>query len=140
LNVVHAKRSLNSRLYNLNYRFKSSNCLILSQNVINYLTKSLQQGLNSIIPDTFGEHNSCDISWCGYKQNPTTYKHTAYQMERIFLENPSKKAVTELFDEHSTEIVVNKLTPCANSQRSESLKSTIATKNYCCCLIFRTLQ
>ena len=35
--VVHTKRSLNSRLYK--YRFKSSNCSILSQKVINYLTK-----------------------------------------------------------------------------------------------------
>ena len=54
-------------------------------------SKSLQQGLNSIIPHAFGEHISCDISWCGYKQNPTTSKHTAYQMEGIFMENPSKK-------------------------------------------------
>ena len=42
---------------------------------------------------------------------------------------PLKKALTEIFDEYPTNIVVNKLTPCVNSQRKESLNSTIATKN-----------
>ena len=32
-------------------------------------------------------------------------------------------------DEYSTDIVVNKLTPCANSQRNESLNSTIGSEN-----------
>lgn len=141
--VVHAKRSLNSRLYNLKDRFKSSNCSILSQKVINYLTKcfsycvsqhagdskSLKQGLKSIIPHAFGDHISCDISWCGYRQNPTTYKHTDLPNGKDLSGEPLKKALTEIFDEYSTDIVVNKLTPCANSQRNESLNSTIATKN-----------
>ena len=37
--VVHAKRSLNTRLYNLRDLFKGSNCSILSPKVINYITK-----------------------------------------------------------------------------------------------------
>ena len=128
--VVHAKRSLNSRLFNLKDRFKSSNCSILSQKVINYLTKcfsycvsqhagdskSLKQGLKSIIPHAFSEHISCDISWCGYKQNPTTYKHTDLPNGKDLYGKPLKKALTEIFDEYSTDIVVNKLTPCANSE------------------------
>ena len=40
-----------------------------------------------------------------------------------------KKALSDILDEYSTDIVVNKLTPCANSQRNESLNSTIGSKN-----------
>ena len=140
--VVHAKRSLNSRLFNLKDRFKSSNCSTISQKVINYLTKclsycvsqhaadskSLKQGLKSIIPHAFGEHISCDISWCGYKQNPTTYKHTDLPNGKDLYGEPLKKVLTEIFDEYSTNIVVDKLTPRANSETNESLNSTIAMK------------
>ncbi|XP_068739280.1 uncharacterized protein [Montipora capricornis] len=88
--IVHAKRSLNSRLYNLRDRFKGSNCSVLSPKVINYVTKcfsycinqnvgdsnSLKKGLKNIVPHAFGDHTCCDNSWCGYKQNPAAYKHT----------------------------------------------------------------
>ena len=40
-----------------------------------------------------------------------------------------KKALTDILDAYSTDIVVNKLAPCANSQRNESLNSTISSKN-----------
>ena len=141
--IVHAKRSLNSRLYNLKDRFKGSNCSALSPKVINYLTKcfsycvtqnagdskSLKQGLQCIIPHAFGEHTSCNVSWCGYKQNPTAYKHTDLPNCKDLHGEALKKVLTELFSEYSTDIVVNKLAPCANSQRNESLNSTIGTKN-----------
>ena len=37
--IVHAKRSLTTRLYNLSSRCKFQNCSSLSQKVINYLGK-----------------------------------------------------------------------------------------------------
>ena len=40
-----------------------------------------------------------------------------------------QKALSDILDEYSTDIAVNKLTPCANSQRNESLNSTIGSKN-----------
>lgn len=40
-----------------------------------------------------------------------------------------KKALTDIFDEYSTDIVVSKLTPCANSQRNKRLNCTIGSKN-----------
>ena len=103
--VVYAKRSLNSRLFNLKDRFKSSNCSILSQEVMNYLkkcfsycvsqhagdSKSLKQRLKSIIPHAFGGHISCDISRCGYTQNPTTYKHTDLPNGKDLYGEPLKK-------------------------------------------------
>ena len=141
--IVHAKRSLNAILYNLKDRFKESNCSILHPKGINYLTncfsclstknsgdsESLKQGLKNIIPHAFGEHTCYDVSWCGYKQNPEAYKHTDLPNGRDPFGDSHKKDLTDNFDEYSTNIVVNKLTPCANSQRSESLNSTIGSKN-----------
>jgi len=40
-----------------------------------------------------------------------------------------KKALTNILDEYSKDIVVNKLAPCKDSQRNESLNSTIGSKN-----------
>ena len=74
--VVHAKRSFNTRLYNLRGHFKGSNCSILSpklkitspsasvffvsQNVGD--PESLKQGLKNIISHAFGEHTCCNVS------------------------------------------------------------------------------
>ena len=55
--------------------------------------------------------------------------HTC-QMAKISLGDPlKKKALSEILDVYSSDTVVNKLTPCANSQRNESLNSTIGSKN-----------
>ena len=139
--VVHAKRSLNTSLYNLRDRFKGSNFSILSPKVINYITKcfsfcvsqnvgdpeSLKQGLKNIIPHAFGEHTCCNVSWCGFKQNPVAYKHTDLPNGKDLFGDSLKIALSDILDEYSTDIVVNKLTPRANSQRNESLNSTIGS-------------
>ena len=88
--VGHAKKSLNTRLYNLkrllqriellNSQFKGYK---LHHWVLQFLCQpnvgdpeSLKQGLKNIIPHAFGEHTCCNVSWCGFKQNPVAYKHT----------------------------------------------------------------
>ena len=141
--IVHTKRSPNSRLYNLRGCFKGSNCSVLSPKVINYLTKclsycinqnvgdsnALKKGLKNIVPHAFGHHTCCDNSWCGYKQNPAAYKHTDLPCGRDLFEDSLKKALIDILEEYSTDNVVNKLVPCANSQRNESLNSTVGSKN-----------
>ena len=76
--VVHANRSLNTRLYNLRDRFKGSNCSILSTKVINYITKcfgfcvsqnvgdpeSLKQGLYSNVYLIFPSARRDDCILC----------------------------------------------------------------------------
>ena len=145
--TVHTKRSLTSRLYNLKERIQASklypNCSALSQKVISYFAKcfsyaisqnagnpdALKATLNCIVPHAFGDHRLCDISWCGYKKSPSTYKHTDLPHGKDLIGEPLKNTLTSLFSEYATDIVVNKLSPCANSQRNESINSTIATKN-----------
>ena len=91
--------------------------------------ESLKQGLKNIIPHAFGEHTCCNVSWCGFKQNPVAYKHTDLPNSKDLFGDSLKKALNDILDKNSTDILVSKLTPCANSQRNESLNSTIGSKN-----------
>lgn len=141
--TIHTKRSLTTRLFNLKDRFKIQNCSTLSNKVINYYAKCfsyvvaqnagnpelLKSGINSIVPHSFGEHSLCDISWCGFQKCPERYKHTDLPNGKSLYGEPLKNALTNIFSEYATDIVVKKLSPCANSQRNESLNNTIATKN-----------
>ena len=104
--VVHAKRSLNTRLYSLRDHFIGSNCSV------NYITKcfsfcgsqnvgdpeSLKQGLKNIIPHAFGEHTCCNVSWCGFKQNPVAYKHTDLPNGKNLSGDSLKKALSDVLD------------------------------------------
>ena len=88
--IVHAKRSPSTRLYNLAQRGKFANSSVLSQRVVSYLVKcfsycitqnkgnpsALQKELKSIVPHVFGDHECCNDSWCIAKQDPLNYKHS----------------------------------------------------------------
>ena len=144
--TVHTKRSLTSRLYNLKDRIQASklypNCSALSQKVISYFTKcfsyaisqnagnpdALKASLNCIVPHAFGNHALCDMTWCGYKKSPLTYKHTDLPNGKDLHGEPLKNTLNNLFLEYATDIVVNKLSPCANSQRNESIIALLQQK------------
>ena len=82
--------------------------------------ESLKQGLKNIIPHAFEEHTCCNVSWCGFKQNPVAYKHTDLPNGKDLFGDSLKIALHDILDEYSTDIVVNKLTPRANSQTNEN--------------------
>ena len=67
--------------------------------------------------------------WCCYKQIPEAYKHTDSPNSKNNYGDSLKKALTDIFYECSIDIVVSKLTPCANSQKNKSLNSTIGSEN-----------
>lgn len=105
--IIHAKRSLTTRPFNLKDRFKNPNCSILSSKVISYFSKcfsyaisqnvgdpqNLRASLNCIVPHAFGNHTMCDPSWCGYKQSPGTYKHSDLPYGRDLQGEPLQKAL-----------------------------------------------
>ena len=91
--------------------------------------ESLKSSLSCIVPHSIGDHSSCNISWCGFRKSPASYKHTDLPNGKDLHGEPLKNALTNIFSEYATDIVVKKLSPCANSQRNESLNNTIATKN-----------
>ena len=140
--IVHAKRSLTTRLYNLSSRCKFPSSSTLSQKVINYLGKcftyciaqnrdadSLKKGLKCIVPHAFGAHENCNESWCGFKKEPLTYRHKDLPHHKDLHGEELKSALTSLFDEYTTDTVTKKLVPFANSQRNEALNSIVGSKN-----------
>ena len=87
--IIHMKRSLTTRLYNLGQNAKFDNCSPQSQKVINHLvkcfsyaiaqnkgdSKGIQAALRCIIPHALGDHCNCAVTWCGFKSDPASYKH-----------------------------------------------------------------
>ena len=98
----------------------------ISQNVGH--PQNLKTSLNCIVPHAFGNHSLCNPSWCGYKQSPCGYKHSDLPYGKDLDGEPLQKALTELMSEDTTDVVINKLSPGANSQRNESLNNTILPK------------
>ncbi|CAB4007536.1 Hypothetical predicted protein, partial [Paramuricea clavata] len=115
--IVHAKRSLTTRLYNLSSRSKNKD------------VESLQKALKCIVSHTFGDHKNGKDTWCGFKKEPLTYKHKDLPHHKDLQGEQLKSALTSLLDEYTTETVVKKLVPFANSQRNEALNSIVGSKN-----------
>ena len=122
---------------------KFPNCSTLSQKVINYLIKcfsysvpqneddkhELSKSLKSIIPHAFGDHSKCNPTWCRFHTNPTTYVHNELPYGKDLHGDALENALNDIFAEYTTDLVLEKLAPCLNSQRNESLNGTIGSKN-----------
>ena len=140
--IIHIKRSLTTRLYNLSKMAQFKECSILSAKVIEYLVKSfsiaiaqnksdpstMKSSLKCIVPHSFGDHSNCSESWCKYKQDPANYKHAHLPYGKDLYGNPLKSALENIFSQYYSDIVIKKLTPAANSQRNESFNSTVGSK------------
>ena len=142
--TVHAKRTLINHLHKLKCetsfpRGESA----LSNKVIDYLgkcfsysvaqnagnTDGMQKAIRLIVPHAFGNHEHCLESWCGYKQDPTSYKHRDLPFGKDLVGESLKRSLEEVFEIYSSENVIKKLAHNASSQRNESLNSTIGSKN-----------
>lgn len=85
----------------------------------------------------FGEKKAKDLSalragysaWCGFKENPETYKHSSLPYGKDLVGNNLKSALTTIFNDYSTDVVADKLAPALNSQRNEALNSVVGSKN-----------
>ena len=141
--IIHMKRSLTTRLYNLSQNEKFDNCPPLSQKVINYLvkffsyataqnkgdSKGIQAAIKSIVPHAFGDHSNCETSWCKFKSNPGTYKHKELPYGKDLQGKKLELELNNIFNDYSTDAVAEKLAPLKNSQRNEALNSEIGSKN-----------
>ena len=57
--------------------------------------------------------------------DPSNYCHRDLPHGKDLQGDSLQSALKSLFDEYSTDIVINKLAPAANSQRNESLNSVV---------------
>ena len=141
--VIHTKRSLLSKLYTLKSQQKFPGCSSLSVKVISYLAKcfgycvaqnknnpeSLQTAIRNIIPHAFGNHENCSDTWCQFNKDPITYRHNELPFGKDLHGDDLEKALTKVFEDYSTDIVVKKLAPATNSQRNEAFNNVVGSKN-----------
>ena len=118
---------------------KFPGCSSLSVKVISYLAKcfgycvaqnknnpeALQTAIRNIVPHAFGKHENCSETWCQFKKDPTIY--------RLLFGNDLhgddlEKALTKVFEDYSTDIVVKKLAPATNSQQNEAFNNVVGSK------------
>ena len=141
--VIHTKRSLLSKLYTLKSNGKFPGCSLLSVKVISYLGKcfsycvaqnkdkpaSLKAAIKNIVPHAFGKHENCDQLWCQFKKDPTAYRHSELPFGKDLHGDSLEEALTAVFDDYSTDVVVKKLAPATNSQRNEAFNNVVGSKN-----------
>ena len=141
--IIHIKRSLTTRLYNLSKMAQIKECSTLSSKVIEYLVKcfsivvaqnksdleAMKSSLKCIVPHSFGDHAICNESWCRYKLDPTNYKHTYLPYGKDLYGTALKSALENIFSQYYSDTMIKKLGPAANSQRNESFNSTVGSKN-----------
>ena len=141
--IVHMKRSLTTRIYNLSQNTKFPECSILSQKVIQYLVKCFsyaisqnkgnpkdtQATIKCITPHAFGDRTHCDSTWCGFTENPETYKRSSLPYGKDLVGESLKSSLTTILNDYSTDVVAEKLVPVLNTQKNEALNSVVGSKN-----------
>ena len=137
--VIHTKRSLLSKLYKLKSQQKFPGCSSLSVKVISYLAKcfgycvaqnknnpeALQTAIRNFVPHAFGKHENCSETWCQFKKGPTIYRHSELPFGKDLHGDDLEKALTNVLEDYSTDIVVKKLAPATNSQRNEVFNNVV---------------
>ena len=92
-------------------------------------SKGIQAAVRSIVPHAFGDHSNCVGSWCGFKNDPVSYRHKDLPYGKDLYGEKLQSALNNIFNDYCTNAVAEKLAPMTNSQRNEALNSVIGSKN-----------
>ncbi|XP_022796096.1 uncharacterized protein LOC111334571 [Stylophora pistillata] len=106
--VVHAKRSFGSSLYNIKIQNKSLTDMAIQyfQRCFGYALKQnkeledeegVRNGLNSIVPHAYGDHSSCG-NWCGYLKNPASYKHRGLPHGKDLMDKSLRQSLEKIIE------------------------------------------
>lgn len=134
--INHASRLLGSRLYSAKAKVKG-----LTPTVIGYIQKcftycinqnagkpkALQEGLSSIVPHAFGEHESCK-EWCKYKKDPANYTHSELSGGKDLNGDDLRACIEDAMQPFLSEEAAKKMAPVGSSQRNECVNSVIGSK------------
>ncbi|CAC5362774.1 unnamed protein product [Mytilus coruscus] len=132
----HQRKNIVSDLYHLHEKRKGK----LSTSTISYLTKDLDyaiaqnksraeqlsQNIKSIIPHSFGDHSTCDLSWCNYHKDPDNYKHKSLPYGKDLNGQEMFADLSKLFNTYAKNS--DKLANSGSSQGNESLNQIISSK------------
>ncbi|XP_068698222.1 uncharacterized protein [Montipora foliosa] len=132
--INHSKKSLGSRLYNLQKQHKAR-----TTTVIKYLQKcfayalcqnkgmpeEIRMAIESIIPHAFREHESCG-SRCQFLTDPDTYKPKSLPKGLDLKGEALQGDLTVIFSSFAKN--AEKLAPCGSTLSNESFNNTVASK------------
>ncbi|XP_052080738.1 uncharacterized protein LOC127718722 [Mytilus californianus] len=132
----HIIINITKKLYSLKPKQKE-----LTPMVINAITKNysymlaqnqgspekIEKGVRGMIDHMYGKHQTCDMKWCGYLKDRTSYRHTNLPFGKD-LTSESLKADLEKLFLGKIESQSKKLSKLASSQANESFNHTVSTK------------
>jgi len=87
----------------------------------------VQKSLRAVVPHCFEDHSQCDISWCRYLQDPTTYTHRHLPRQEGLSGTPLREKLSTIFEVYAEK--AEQLAPLASSQINESFNHTASTKH-----------
>jgi hypothetical protein len=88
--------------------------------------ESLRKRFKEIVPHLFGEHDLCDIEWCGYKKNPATFTYRSLPFKKSLSDESLRTGLTSLTDKLVRH--ADKLAFQGSSQANESFNNIVASK------------
>ena len=69
----------------------------------------LKKSLVQIVPHAFGDHTSCNPSWCKYYENPATNTHKDLPHGKDLYGEQLKTVLRDLFNEYCMDTVISKI-------------------------------
>ena len=83
-------------------------------------------GLLNVVNHAFGTHDNCGKPWCGFLQNPQTYKHKGLPYGRDLCGEAIKVDLTNPFKVYVEN--AEKLAPLASTKLNENFNAMVAAK------------
>ena len=90
------------------------------------MKENVRLGLVNIVDHAFGNHNKCEQSWCGFAQNPNTYKHSNLPYGKDRQGDELRKDLTNLFQIYAEH--ASKLAPLESIQSNENCNKMVSAK------------
>lgn len=132
----HVKKNVVKKLYALKAQHKDLSVMVINSIAKNFSfmidqntgnPAGIENGLRALIKHMYGEHDECNISWCGYLKDSKSYQHSNLPHGKD-LSSPSLRTALEKLFLNELSSQSEKLSNLSSSQANESLNNTIASK------------
>jgi len=132
----HVKKNVIKKLYAFKSQHKQLSGMVINSILKNFSfmiaqnkgnPEGIENGLRAIVEHMYGEHNHCNISWCGFLKDRNNYKHNNIPHGKDLTSSPLRTALEKIFlgKESNNQ---RKLATLSSSQANENLNNMIAAK------------
>ncbi|XP_076117930.1 uncharacterized protein LOC143085462 [Mytilus galloprovincialis] len=132
----HIMVNASKKLYSIKLKHKELSAMVINSFLKNYSfmlsqnqgnSEGIENGVRCTIDHMYGQHTKCDVKWCGYLKDPTTYRHSnlpyGKNLSSLALKNDLERLFLKDIEQKS-----KKLSNLASSQSNESFNFTLSTK------------